>query len=153
MQASHFLSSIRYKLSGILYIQNAIYIPESLYIQNAIYWPSFLPSICLSVCPSGCTQGTLYTTTTVYGVLVHQQGAICTTQAQYAPRCTRETMFFWKIQGTLMIVCFGGSWKTHTKCFRLESVRVGHINTLVTLDPVGAAQIFARRQHIWEEQF
>ncbi len=33
--------------------------------------------------PSGCTQGTLYTTTTVDGVLVHQEGAICTTQAQY----------------------------------------------------------------------
>ncbi len=32
----------------------------------------------LSVCLSGCTQGTLYTTTTVYGLLVHQEGAICT---------------------------------------------------------------------------
>ncbi len=48
---------------------------------------------CVCVCPSGCTQGTLYTTTTVYVLLVHQEGAICTTQAQYAPRCTRETMF------------------------------------------------------------
>ncbi len=42
---------------------------------------------------SGFTQGTLYTTTTVYGVLVHQEGAICTTKAQYAPRCTWETKF------------------------------------------------------------
>ncbi len=57
------------------------------------------PSVCPSVCPSGCTQGTLYTTTTVYGVLVHQEGAICTTQAQYAPWCTRETMFFEKFRG------------------------------------------------------
>ncbi len=32
----------------------------------------------VSVCLSGCTQGTLYTTTTVYGLLVHQEGAICT---------------------------------------------------------------------------
>ncbi len=37
----------------------------------------------MSVCSAGCTQGTLYTTTTVYGVLVHQEGAICTTQAQF----------------------------------------------------------------------
>ncbi len=37
--------------------------------------------VCLSVCLSGFTQGTLYTTTTVYGVLVHQEGAICTTKA------------------------------------------------------------------------
>ncbi len=44
----------------------------------------------------GFTQGTLYTTTTVYGVLVHQEGAICTTKAQYAPWCTRETIFFEK---------------------------------------------------------
>ncbi len=29
------------------------------------------------------TQATLCTTTTVYGVLVHHQGAICTTKAQY----------------------------------------------------------------------
>ncbi len=35
-------------------------------------------SVCLSVCLSGFTQATLYTTTTVYGVLVHQEGAICT---------------------------------------------------------------------------
>ncbi len=49
-------------------------------------------SVCLSVCLSGWTQGTLYTTTPVFGLLVHQEGAICTTQAQYAPRCTRETM-------------------------------------------------------------
>ncbi len=53
----------------------------------------------LSVSVSGCTQGTLYTTTTVYGLLVHQEGAICTTQPQYAPRCTRETMFFEKFRG------------------------------------------------------
>ncbi len=38
-------------------------------------------------------------TSTVYGVLVHQEGAICTTQAQYAPRCTRETMVFEKYRG------------------------------------------------------
>ncbi len=37
-------------------------------------------SVCLSVCLNGFTQGTLYTTTTVYGVLVHQEGAICTTK-------------------------------------------------------------------------
>ncbi len=55
--------------------------------------------VCLCVCLSGCTQGTLYPTTTVYGVLVHQEGAIGTTQAQYAPRCTRETMFFEKFRG------------------------------------------------------
>ncbi len=35
-------------------------------------------SISLSVCLSGCTQGTLYTTTPVFGLLVHQEGAICT---------------------------------------------------------------------------
>ncbi len=38
-----------------------------------------------------------------------------------------------------MIFCFGGSLKTHTKCVCLESVRVGHIDTLDTHDPVGAA--------------
>ncbi len=38
-----------------------------------------------------------------------------------------------------MIFCFGGSLKTHTKCVCLENVRVGHIDTLDTLDPVGAA--------------
>ena len=48
--------------------------------------------VCVCVC--GFTQGTLYTTTTVYGVLVHQEGAICTTKAQNAPWCTRETIFF-----------------------------------------------------------
>ncbi len=48
------------------------------------------------VCLSGFTQATLCTTTTVYGVLVHHQGAICTTKAQYAPGCTRETIFFEK---------------------------------------------------------
>ncbi len=37
-------------------------------------------SVCVSVCLCGFTQGTLYTTTTVYGVLVHQEGAICTTK-------------------------------------------------------------------------
>ena len=55
------------------------------------------PSVC--VCVRGFTQGTLYTTTTVYGVLVHQEGAICTIRAQYAPWCTRETMFFEKFRG------------------------------------------------------
>ncbi len=30
-------------------------------------------SVRLSVCPSGFTQATLYTTTMVYGVLVHQE--------------------------------------------------------------------------------
>ncbi len=35
-----------------------------------------VPRVCLSVCLSGFTQGTLYTTTTVYGVLVHR-GAYC----------------------------------------------------------------------------
>ncbi len=34
---------------------------------------------------------------------------------------------------------FGGSLKTHTKFVRLESVRVGHIDTLDTHSPVGAA--------------
>ncbi len=58
-----------------------------------------LDGTCLSVCLSGCTQGTLYTTTTVYGLLVHHEGAICTIKAQYAPRCTRETMFFEKFRG------------------------------------------------------
>ncbi len=38
-----------------------------------------------------------------------------------------------------MIFCFGGSLKTHTKFVRLESVRVDHIDTLDTHDPVGAA--------------
>ncbi len=33
------------------------------------------------VCLSGFTQATLYTTTTVYGVLVHREGAICTIKA------------------------------------------------------------------------
>ncbi len=37
--------------------------------------------VCVYVCVCGFTQGTLYTTTTVYGVLVHQEGAICTTKA------------------------------------------------------------------------
>ncbi len=36
-----------------------------------------------------------------------------------------------------MIYCFGGSLKTHTKCVCLESVRVGHIDTLDTHDRVG----------------
>ncbi len=54
-------------------------------------------SVC--VCVSGFTQATLYTTTTIYGVLVHQEGAICTTKAQYALWCTRETMFFEKFRG------------------------------------------------------
>ncbi len=34
--------------------------------------------VCLSVCLSVFTQTTLCTTTMVYAVLVHQQGAICT---------------------------------------------------------------------------
>ena len=38
-------------------------------------------SVSVCVCLYGFTQGTLYTTTTVYGVLVHQEGAICTTKA------------------------------------------------------------------------
>ncbi len=73
--------------------------------------------VCVSVCPSGCTQGTLYTTTMVNGVLVHQEGAICTTQAQYAPRCTRETMFFEKfrgpwlpVRGVCLCVCNQGAY-------------------------------------------
>ncbi len=37
---------------------------------------SVRPSVRLSVHLFGCTQGTLYTTTTVYGLLVHQEGAI-----------------------------------------------------------------------------
>ncbi len=49
---------------------------------------------------------------------------------------------FWKIKGTLMIFCFGGSLKTHTKFVCLESVRVGHIDKLDTHDPVGAAPYF-----------
>ncbi len=51
---------------------------------------------------------------------MHQEGAICTTvhKGEYV---------FWKIQGTLMILCFGGSLKTHTKFVRLESVRVDHM--------------------------
>ncbi len=53
----------------------------------------------LSVCLSVFTQATLCTTTMVYGVLVHQQGAICSTKAQYAPWCTRETIFFEKFRG------------------------------------------------------
>ncbi len=44
-----------------------------------------LKTVCLSV----FTQDTLCTTTMVYGGLVHHQGAICTTKAQYAPWCTR----------------------------------------------------------------
>ncbi len=39
---------------------------------------------CVSVCVSVFTQGTLCTTTMVYGGLVHHQGAICTTKAQYS---------------------------------------------------------------------
>ncbi len=63
----------------------------------------------LSVCLCGFTQGTLYTTTTVYGVLVHQEGAICTTKAQYAPWCTRETIFFEKVRGPWWLcVCVCG---------------------------------------------
>ena len=53
-------------------------------------------SFCLSVCLSGFTQATLYTTTTVYGVLVHQEGAICT-------MVHKGDYVFLKIQGTLMI--------------------------------------------------
>ncbi len=47
--------------------------------------------VCVFVCLSVrlrshvFTQATLCTTTMVYGVLVHHQGAICTTKAQYAP--------------------------------------------------------------------
>ncbi len=64
---------------------------SALHLWFTGYWPrskgdNALCSVRLSVCLSGCTQGTLYTTTTVYGVLVHQEGAICTTQAQYAPQ-------------------------------------------------------------------
>ncbi len=60
---------------------------------------TFCVCVCLCVCVCGFTQCTLYTTTTVYGVLVHQEGAICTTKAYYAPWCTRETMFFEKFRG------------------------------------------------------
>ncbi len=59
-----------------------------------------------SVCLSVFTQATLCTTTMVYGVLVHHQGAICTTKAQYAPWCTRETIFFEKyVAWVRMRVC------------------------------------------------
>ncbi len=66
----------------------------TLYTTSVWVTSRLSPYVCPSVCPSGCTQGTLYTTTTVYGLLVHQEGAICSIKAQYAPRCTRETLFF-----------------------------------------------------------
>ncbi len=47
----------------------------------------------------------LCTTTMVYGVLVHHQAAICTTEAQYAPWCTRETIFFEKFRVPCLSVC------------------------------------------------
>ncbi len=89
----------------------------SIVLSNAVSkWPIYyrphcreimylVVSVCLSVCLLGCTQGTLYTTTTVYGVRVHQEGAICTIKAQYAPRCTRETMFFEKFRWPWMNFC------------------------------------------------
>ncbi len=57
-----------------LYIRSlSHYRPRSREIVHLV--ASVHPSVRLR----GFTQGTLYTTTTVYGVLVHQEGAICTT--------------------------------------------------------------------------
>ncbi len=42
-----------------------------------------------------------------------------------------------------MIFCFGGSLKTHTKFVCLESVSVGHIDTLDTHHPVGAVCVYS----------
>ncbi len=53
---------------------------------------------------------------------MHHQGVICT-------MVHKGDYIFLKIQGTLMIFCFGGSLKTYTKFVCLESVRVGHIDT------------------------
>ncbi len=66
---------------------------------------------------------------------MHHQGTIRTT-------VHKGDYVFWKIQGTRMIFCFGGSLKTHKKCVCLESVCVGHIDTLDTHDPVGAAPYY-----------
>ena len=76
-----------------MHIPNA-YVPNShkfIQVHVLVYKYS---GVCLSVCLSVFTRATLCTTTMVYGVLVHQEGAICTTKAQYAPWCTRETIFF-----------------------------------------------------------
>ncbi len=75
---------------------------------------------------------------------MHHQGVICT-------RVHKGDYVFWKIQGTLMIFCFGGSLKTHTKTHtHTKSVRLGQIDTLDTHDPVGAAPyIFYRFTSIW----
>ncbi len=57
--------------------------------------------------------------------LVHQEGAICTTKAQYAPWCTRETMFFEKFRGpwcgwyvawVCMSVHHGAQWNCLSVC-------------------------------------
>ncbi len=42
-----------------------------------------------------------------------------------------------------MIFCFGGSLKTHTKFVRLESVRVGHIVTII----LGSQVFFIRMKN------
>ncbi len=81
-----------------------------------------------SVRLSGCTQGTLYTTTPVYGLLVLQEGAICTTQAQYAPRCTRETMFFVKFRGPGWFFFLVVDWN-HT-----QNLYVWKVSVWVTLN-------------------
>ncbi len=80
----------------ILSIFSSFFTPHVSDVSGVIFLTS---CVRVSVCASGFTQGTLYTTTTVYGALVHQEGAICTTKAQYAPWCTRETMFFEKFRG------------------------------------------------------
>ncbi len=67
------------------------------HFKSSLKWHPFW-NYRLSVCLAVFTQATLCTTTIVYGVLVHQQGAICTTKAQYAPWCTRETMCLSVIQ-------------------------------------------------------
>ncbi len=80
----------------------------------------------VSVCVFGFTQGTLYTTTTVFGVLVHQEGAICSTKAQYAPWCTRETIFFEKFRGPWWFFVLVVHWKIGGAKGALIPLRVAH---------------------------
>ncbi len=58
-----------------------ILLSPPVHMHGGLLCIAFCMYVCMYVCMHGFTQGTLYTTTTVYGVLVHQEGAICTTKA------------------------------------------------------------------------
>ncbi len=77
--------------------------------ELALGRPRITQRLCVcGVCVCVFTQATLCTTTMVYGVLVHHQGAICT-------MVHKGHYIFWKIQGTLIIFRITGISHTYEK--------------------------------------